>query len=873
MVIDGHSLAFRAFFALPLENFVNSEGQHTNAIHGFLSMLLKLLQDHKPTHLAVAFDISRFSFRTREYAEYKGTRDETPKEFKGQVPLLEEALHAMGVRTISKEDYEADDILATLSVEGRKAGMDVFVVSGDRDTIQLVNDDVTLLYPSVRGVSELKHYTPETVRERYGIEPEQYPEIAALVGETSDNLTGIDKVGEKTAVKWITQYGTVENLLAHADEIKGVVGNNLREQRERAERNRRLNKLLTDVELGVTPDELTRGQVDEAKLREVFQRLQFRTLLDRVLKQEGSGEAAAALEPAVQAPAVQKLVDEELDLWLARAQGTVAVSIAPDGAGGIAGFGVATEGASAYVPYKAGTGDYDGFVAWLASDAPKALHDVKASIKVLEGAGLALGGAAHDTRVAAWLATPTAPPKTFQLDWQTEALLGATLPAPDPNQLVPEIEPEELGTVAWLTGELSRAQRPRLDEGTLGVLDDIELPLMPVLVRMERQGVHMDREVLQRIHDEMRAKAAGHAEAAYGVIGREVNLGSPKQLQSVLFEELEMPRTRATKTGYSTDAQALADLQETNPHPFLGLLLQHRETMKLAQIIESLLKAIQDDGRIRTRYDQTGSASGRLSSNDPNLQNIPVRTEVSREIRSAFTHGPEFETMLTADYSQIEMRIMAHLSGDEGLIEAFLSGEDLHRFVGSRIFGVDPSEVTALQRVKVKAMSYGLAYGLSAFGLSKQLRISQAEAKQLMLDYFQRFGGIRDYLRGVVMQAKDDGYTTTIFGRRRPFPDLTSSNRILREGAERQALNSPIQGSAADIIKRAMIAIDRRIADEGLGSRMLLQVHDELVFEVATGEREALEAIVRAEMGGAADLSVPLEVQVGVGPNWDAAAH
>ena len=391
MVIDGHSLAFRAFFALPLENFVNSEGQHTNAIHGFLSMLLKLLQDHKPTHLAVAFDISRFSFRTREYAEYKGTRDETPKEFKGQVPLLEEALHAMGVRTLSKEDYEADDILATLSVEGRKAGMDVFVVSGDRDTIQLVNEDVTLLYPSVRGVSELKHYTPETVRERYGIEPEQYPEIAALVGESSDNLIGIDKVGEKTAVKWITQYGTVENLLAHADEIKGVVGNNLREQRERAERNRRLNKLLTDVDLGVTPDELTRGQVDEAKLRDVFQRLQFRTLLDRVLKQEGNGEAAAALEPEVQAPAVQKLVDEELDLWLSRAKGTVAVSIAPDGAGGIAGFGVATEGASAYVPYKAGTGDYDGFVAWLASDAPKALHDVKASIKVLERAGLGAG--------------------------------------------------------------------------------------------------------------------------------------------------------------------------------------------------------------------------------------------------------------------------------------------------------------------------------------------------------------------------------------------------------------------------------------------------------------------------------------------------
>lgn len=873
MVIDGHSLAFRAFFALPLDNFVNSEGQHTNAIHGFLSMLLKLLQDHRPTHLAVAFDISRFSFRTREYEAYKGTRDETPKEFKGQVPLLEEALHAMGVRTLSKEDYEADDILATLSVEGRRAGMDVFVVSGDRDTIQLVNDDVTLLYPAVRGVSELKHYTPDAVRERYGIEPEQYPEIAALVGETSDNLIGIDKVGEKTAVKWIQQYGTVENLLEHADEIKGVVGNNLREQRERAERNRRLNRLLTDVDLGVAPAELARGPVDEAKLREVFQRLQFRTLLDRVLKQEGSGEGAAPLEPEVQAPAVQKLVDEELDLWLSRAKGTVAVSIAQDEAGAIAGFGLATEAASAYVPFKHGTGDYVGLVDWLASDAPKVLHDVKAAIKALGRAGLELGGAVDDTRVSAWLATPTAPPKTFELDWQTEALLGAPLPAPDPNQLVPEVEPEQLGTVAWLTGELARAQQSRLDPGTRGVLDDIELPLMPVLARMERQGVAIDSATLGRIHDALRERAAGHAEAAYAEIGHEVNLGSPKQLQAVLFEELDMPKTRATKTGYSTDAQSLADLQETNPHPFLGLLLQHREASKLVQIIETLQRAVGDDHRIHTRYDQTGSASGRLSSNDPNLQNIPVRTEVSREIRSAFVHGEGFETLLTADYSQIEMRIMAHLSGDEGLIEAFHSGEDLHRFVGSRIFGVDPSEVTALQRVKVKAMSYGLAYGLSAFGLSKQLRISQAEAKQLMLDYFTRFGGIRDYLRGVVMQAKDDGYTTTIFGRRRPFPDLSSSNRVLRENAERQALNSPIQGSAADIIKRAMITIDRRIRDEGLGSRMLLQVHDELVFEVAPGEREALETLVRDEMAGAADLSVPLEVQVGVGPNWDAAAH
>lgn len=874
MVIDGHSFAFRAFFALPLENFVNAEGQHTNAIHGFISTLLALLRNEQPTHIAVAFDISRYSFRTREYPEYKGTRDETPKEFKGQVPLLEEALHAMGITTVSKEDYEADDILATLSVTGREAGMDVVLVSGDRDTFQLVNDDVTVLYPSARGVAELKRWTPEAVRERYGIEPHQYPEIAALVGETSDNLIGIDKVGEKTAVKWITQYGSLDALLEHADEIKGVVGNNLREQQERAVRNRRLNRLLTDVELPVTLDDLARRPIDEAAVRQVFQKLQFRTLLDRLLKQEGGdGAAAAPAAPEVQAPAVQKLVDEELDTWLERAKGLVAIVASTDADGALDGLGLATETGSVFVPYKAGTGDYDGLVRWLGSDAPKAAHDAKALIKVLAKAGIEAGPFEHDTKIAAWLKNPTGLAKSFELDWQVDQVLGVQLPQPDPNQLVPEVEPQSIATTAWFVGELARAQRPGLDEGTLGILDDIELPLTHVLARMELQGVTIDEPVLSRIHQSMREQADGHAQAAYAEIGHEVNLGSPKQLQTVLFDELDMPRTRATKTGYSTDAQSLADLQETNPHPFLGLLLQHRETTKLAQIVETLQKAVGPDARIHTRYDQTGSASGRISSNDPNLQNIPVRTEVSREIRSAFVHGEGFETLLTADYSQIEMRIMAHLSGDEGLIEAFHSGEDLHRFVGSRIFGVDPSEVTALQRVKVKAMSYGLAYGLSAFGLSKQLRISQAEAKALMLEYFQRFGGIRDYLRGVVQQAKEDGYTTTIFGRRRPFPDLASSNRVLRENAERAALNSPIQGSAADIIKRAMLAIDRRIIDEELGSRMLLQVHDELVFEVAPGERERLEAIVRDEMGGAAELSVPLEVQVGVGPNWDAAAH
>lgn len=881
LIIDGHSLAFRAFYALPVDSFVNREGQHTNAIHGFIAMFINLLQQQKPTHLAVAFDISRYSFRTREYPEYKGTRGETPSEFAGQVPLLEEALHAMNVTTIAKEDFEADDILATLARQGAEQGYKVFLVSGDRDTIQLVNDDVTLLYPNVRGVSELKVYDPAAVREKYGIEPHQYPEIAALVGETSDNLIGIDKVGEKTAVKWVQQYGTVENIVAHADEIKGVVGQNLRDQKENALRNRRLNQLRDDVELPIGPADLARRPLDENAVRDIFARLQFKTLLDRLMKtaaEEGMLDGVAAPTEvgdagAVSAPAVRTLVDEELANWLAKASAddtAIAVQL-ETGPAGITGFGLASADDTVYVPWVPGRPDYTALEEWLASSAPKIFFHAKPQFKALSRAGLVIDGLDFDTRVASWLVKPGAAPQS--LAEQVYEVLGETLPVSDPNQLVPINDAVSPATEAWYIRRVAEGQAIALDEGTRAVLDDIELPLVAVLAEMELNGVTIDSEVLARIRGQLTDKANDFAAQAYAQIGHEINLGSPKQLQQVLFEELGMPKTRATKTGYSTDAGSLADLQEKNPHPFLGLLLQHRDATKLKQIVETLERSVESDGRIHTTYDQTGTSTGRISSNDPNLQNIPIRTEEGREIRSAFTQGEGFETLLTADYSQIEMRIMAHLSGDPGLIEAFNAGEDLHRFVGSRVFGVPPAEVTPAMRTKVKAMSYGLAYGLSAFGLSKQLRIETSEARQLMTDYFERFGAVRDYLRNVVEQARVDGFTETIYGRRRPFADLTSTNRVLRENAERQALNAPIQGSAADIMKVAMLGIAGDIIDQRLQSRMLLQVHDELIFEVAPGEWDALEAIVRTRMAGAADLRVPLEVQVGRGANWDAAAH
>jgi len=881
LVIDGHSLAFRAFYALPVDSFVNREGQHTNAIHGFIAMLINLLTQQRPTHIAVAFDISRYSFRTREYPEYKGTRGETPSEFVGQIPLLEEALHAMNITTVTKEDFEADDILATLASRGAAEGYRVLLVSGDRDTIQLVNDDVTLLYPNVRGVSELKVYDVAAVRERYGIEPHQYPEIAALVGETSDNLIGIDKVGEKTAVKWVQQYGTVDEIVAHADEIKGVVGQNLRDQAENALRNRRLNRLLTDVELPVAPADLERRPINESAVRDIFARLQFKTLLDRLLKtsaEEGMLDGASGFSEGVETgavtiPPVRTMVDEELGNWLAKASADgKAIGVQLElGPAGISGFGLASDDDTVYVPWAAGRMDYQALEEWLASSAPKYFFHAKPQFKVLSRAGLIVDGLDFDTSIASWLVRPGG--ATQSLAEQVYEVLGETLPVSDPNQLVALTDAVSPATEAWYMRRVAEAQMLALDAGTRKVLDDIELPLVAVLAEMELNGVDIDVDVLARLRGELTDKANDYAARAYAEIGHEVNLGSPKQLQQVLFEELQMPKTRATKTGYSTDAGSLADLQEKNPHPFLDLLLQHRDATKLKQIVETLERSVQSDGRIHTTYDQTGTSTGRISSNDPNLQNIPVRTEEGREIRSALRSSGEFETLLTADYSQIEMRIMAHLSEDPGLIEAFNAGEDLHRFVGARIFGVTPADVSPAMRTKVKAMSYGLAYGLSPFGLSKQLRIETAEAKQLMSDYFERFGAVRDYLRGVVEQARVDGYTETIFGRRRPFADLTSTNRVLRDNAERAALNAPIQGSAADIMKIAMLGIAGDMIDQKLSSRMLLQVHDELIFEVAHGEWDALEAIVRQRMAHAADLAVPLEVQVGRGHNWDAAAH
>ncbi|MFC4555418.1 DNA polymerase I [Georgenia faecalis] len=877
-------MAFRAYFALPVENFSTSTGQPTNAVYGFTSMLINLLAAEEPTHVAVAFDAGRTTFRTEQYDQYKATRDATPEPFSGQVPLIEEVLAAVGIPTLMKEGFEADDILATLATQGAAAGMDVLVCSGDRDTFQLVTDAVTVLYP-VKGVSTLTRMTPEAVHAKYDVAPEQYPDIAALVGETSDNLPGIPGVGPKTAAKWVNTYGGLEGIIVNAPQISGKAGASLREHLDQVMLNRRLNRLLTDVELPLAVTDLARTPIQREKVHEVFDALEFTVLRDRLFASLPEENRPATADEGF-ALEVTAATAGSLGPWLAERSGTLlGLDVSGKGlpAGGDAwALAIADDAGSALTVDLTDVTpeDEQALAAWLAdAEASKTVHAAKQAWHALRGRGLTLDGVVFDTELAAYLCLPDR--RQYALADLAVRHLHRELrleDTDDAGQGMLSLEPEgpdrtggvraaavlELTTV--LAGELA-------DRGAVDLLTDIELPVQRTLEGMEAAGIAADVNYFGDLEKRFGAAVDAAASAAYAVIGHEVNLSSPKQLQEVLFVELDMPKTKKTKTGWTTDADALADLFAKTEHPFLAHLLEHRDAIRLRQTVEGLMRSVSPDGRIHTTFHQTIAATGRLSSTDPNLQNIPVRTEEGQRIRRGFIVGEGYETLLTADYSQIEMRIMAHLSGEAGLIDAFRSGEDLHSYVGSRVFNVPTDAVTPAMRSKIKAMSYGLAYGLSAFGLSRQLRIEVGEARALMEDYFARFGGVRDYLAGVVGEARRTGYTETIMGRRRYLPDLTSDNRQRRDMAERMALNAPIQGSAADIIKVAMIKVQDALTAAGLRTRLLLQVHDELVLEVAAGEREAVEEIVRTAMAGAASLAVPLDVSVGSGRSWHDAAH
>jgi DNA polymerase-1 len=891
LLVDGHSMAYRAFFALPVDKFATSTGQPTNAVFGFVSMMANLLRDERPTHVAVAFDAGRTTFRTEQYEEYKANRAASPEPFRGQVEIIKQVLATLHVPTLDKPGFEADDILATLARQGAAEGMDVLVCSGDRDSLQLVNERVTVLYP-VKGVSELARMTPAAVEAKYGVPPARYPDIAALVGESSDNLPGVPGVGPKTAAKWITTYDGLPGVVAAVGSIPGKAGESLRAHLDQVLLNRQLNRLLDDLELPLGPEDLAARPWDREALHTILDELEFRTLRDRLFAMlaeadaaDGTDAGAATADPA-EGPVVVTPVDGGLAGWLERHAGVrtgvdVQGSAAP--AGGDA-WGIALVAGGEAVSYdlaQIAPADEAALAVWLADPTqPKALHAAKEAWHALAGRGLALAGVEFDTELGAYLLQPDR--RGYDLpDLAIGYLrreLGAVADEAGQGALDLGLDGSDEGArgavrAAAVVDLVDVLSEQLADRGADHLLRDVELPLEGVLERVEHVGIAADAAYLTTLEREYDAAVQRAALDAYAVIGREVNLGSPKQLQEVLFDQLGMPRTKKIKTGYTTDANALADLFARTGHPFLEHLLVHRDAIRLRQTVEGLLRSVTPEGRIHTTFQQTIAATGRLSSTDPNLQNIPIRTEAGRQIRRAFVVGPGYETLLTADYSQIEMRIMAHLSGDAGLIEAFRSGEDLHSYVGSRVFGVPTDEVSSAQRSKIKAMSYGLAYGLSSYGLSQQLKIDVAEAAALMQDYFHRFGGVRDYLTGVADEARATGYTATILGRRRYLPDLTSDNRVRREAAERMALNAPIQGSAADIIKLAMLGVQRGLDAQGLASRLLLQVHDELVLEVAPGEREQVEALVRVEMGAAYALDVPLDVSVGVGESWHAAGH
>ena len=904
LLLDGHSLAYRAFFALPAENFSTTTGQPTNAVYGFTAMLINVLRDEQPTHVAVAFDRSEPTFRHEQYVEYKANRRETPADFRSQLSLIFEVLDALGIPRLSVAGYEADDIIATLTVAATEAGMDVLIVSGDRDNLQLVNDHVTVLMTR-RGISDMTRFTPEEVVAKYGLTPAQYPDFAALRGDPSDNLPNIPGVGEKTAARWVAEFGSLSQLVDRVDEVKGKAGDKLREHLGSVLRNRQLTELARDVPLESGPGDLQPVPWNRDQIHQLFDTLQFRVLRDRLYSTLPNGIVSSAGSPGsdVSGPEHGFEVEvsvpgpDELAAWLdEHATGTGRVGVAIHGTWG-RGTGTmdglalaAADGNGAFVdPVTLTEDDERALAAWLADpDQPKALHDAKGPMHAVAAQGLELGGLTNDTALAAYLALPGQ--RSFDLADLVLRYLGKELrdEGTATGQLTFDLDAAgddgaedgdaeaavALVVRARATAELADALDADLQQrGAAQLLADVELPLVGVLARMERAGIAADTHHFADMSASLGGEVKAAEQAAFTIIGHEFNLGSPKQLQEVLFTELGLPKTKRIKTGYTTDSEALTSLLAQTGHPVLEHLLRHRDVARLKSIVDSLIPMADEDGRIHTTYNQMIAATGRLSSTDPNLQNIPIRTEEGRRIRQGFVVGDRYETLLTADYSQIELRIMADLSGDSALEEAFTSGHDFHAETASRVFRVPPGEVTVEMRSRIKAMNYGLAYGLSAYGLSQQLRITPDEARALMDEYFQQFGGIRDYLYAVVDEARKDGYTQTVLGRRRYLPDLTSDNRQRREMAERMALNAPIQGSAADIIKVAMLRVDEALRGEGLRSQMLLQVHDELVFEVAPGELDTLRELVPRIMCGAFDLRVPLEVSLGTGRTWAEAGH
>lgn len=866
LLVDGNSLAYRAFYALPLESFSTSAGQPTNAVYGFCTMFLNVLNSEAPTHVAVAFDVSRKTFRSERYPLYKANRSQTPEEFISQLGLIDKFLNSFKIKSLRKEGFEADDLIATLATQAAEANFEVLILTGDRDAFQLANESITVLY-ALRGVSEIARMTPSAILEKYGLTPLQYPDFAALRGDSSDNLPSVPGVGEKTATKWITEYKNLNNLLAAADQIPGKVGQSLRDNVAQVKLNRELTQLILDVEIDTELKNYELLEPDGTEVLQVFTDLEFNSLKTR-FKKMSSKEVTVEREIEFSV-----LNDSQAAAWFKK-KPEKPVSFAIGYQAAVPAYLAVAEERVLIIQLSA---VQTAFLDWCSNpDINKQTHEIKPLAKWLLKNKKSFAGLSFDTQLAGYLLNPGS--RSLSLaDLSLEYLnQNLTTKVETPAQLFEEVSLDQsfLAKQASTIAQLSEVLNTKIQEiEVFKLFNELELPLALLLSEIEESGVAMDLPFLKQLENEFNTEAMTAQKNAHKLAGREFNLASPKQLQEILFDERDLPKTKKTKTGFTTDAEALHWLFETTSDPLLEQILTFREFIKLKQIVSALIPLTDKQGRIHTTLNQTVTATGRLSSQDPNLQNIPIRTEHGKKIRSAFISGPTWETLLTADYSQIEMRIMAHLSNDENLIAAFNSGEDLHTTVGAMVFGVKKAEVDEQLRRQVKAISYGIAYGLSSYGLSQTLSISVSQASELMETYYQRFGKVRDYLASVVETAKKNGYTQTILGRRRYLPDLASGNRQLQQMAERMALNAPIQGSAADLIKLAMLRVKHELNEAKLHSRLVLQVHDELIIEVAKGELAQVEQILPRAMGEAYPLQVPLAVSLGVGKSWAQAAH
>jgi DNA polymerase-1 len=941
LVVDGHSLAFRAFFALPVDNFSTSSGQATNAVWGFATMLAQVIDAEKPDHLGVAFDVKGGTFRNEMLPQYKGTREAAPEELLTQLPLIQRMLTALGVTYIEKPGFEGDDVIATLATMGDKAGYHTLVLSGDRDAFQLVDDNVTVLYPG-HHFKDLKHMTPQSIIDKYKVTPAQYPDLAALRGETADNIPGVPGVGDGFAAKWINQFGSLDGICEHADEIGGKKGESLRANIDQVKLNRKVNALVRDVDLGVDIEDLTFGTVDVAQIDALFKELEFgpRTK-SRVLKTFNTGAKASNTSGAGESTNNEQneqdssldlnlpeptsiTAPEQFDEWVkahrveVKVPGEIAdftVSDYGDGsqrhaicgdavghAWTMAAWGderpgrataqaiaVATATSAAIVPLPITDTLRAQLARFLKSEHSRTIvHGYKELLHLLGAVDLDMDLPMFDTKLAGYLAQPDFHADSLKqaaehfLDihfTETEQPSQGTLDFDD-DQVEEDPNEHRLRDLAIIRS-LAVTLGPIIDEREqCWLMRAIELPVSRVLHGMEHTGAKVDSVRLVSMRDQFAAEARQAQEMAWEYAGTEINLQSPKQLQKVLFEDMGLKPTKRTKSGsYTTNAAALQDLyvksvDNERANGFLGALLRHREINKLKQIVQTLIDATNtSDERIHTTFEQTVAATGRLSSVDPNLQNIPNRNAAGREIRGVFVPGEGYEALMSCDYSQVELRIMADLSDDEALIEAFRSGADFHKYVASMVYKLPVDQITGDQRSHVKAMSYGLAYGLSTYGLAQQLKIAPREAEALKNRYFDTFGKVHDYLESLVANAREKGYTETIFGRRRYFPALHSTNRVAREAAERAALNAPIQGSAADIMKIAMIRAEQTLAEAHVKSRIILQIHDELVVEIAPGEGDQVTELVRNAMEHAVDLAVPLDVSCGIGSDWQLAAH